>query len=69
MNDTEILKKVKEWLENEVDTYFNKIIKKEKEYANGVGDFDRFDEGILDGRHECADELLKQIAKEEASDE
>ena len=60
MNDTEILKIVKEWLENEVDTY--------KEYADDIGDVDSFDEGILEGRHECAEELLKQIAEKEASD-
>tara|TARA_R100001079_G_C4390906_1_gene127183 strand:+ start:88 stop:270 length:183 start_codon:yes stop_codon:yes gene_type:complete len=55
MNDTEILKKIEEWLKEEVDTY--------EEYADDIGGVDSFDEGILEGRHECAEELLKQIAK------
>ncbi len=55
MNNTEILKKIEEWLKEEVDAY--------KEYANDIGGVDSFTEGILGGRYECAEELLKQIAK------
>ena len=55
MTDTEILKKIKERLKEEVDTY--------KEYANDIGDVDSYDDGILEGRHECADSLLQQMEK------
>ena len=53
MND--VLKKVKEWLEGEQDAY--------NEIKNDIGDVDSFDDGICEGRNECATSLLKQIKK------
>jgi GGDEF domain-containing protein len=55
MDNAEILKYIEEWLEKEVETY--------KQYEDDMGDVDSFDKGIVVGRHECAEELLKQIAK------
>ena len=50
-----LLKKIEKWLEEEVSDY--------QEYADDIGDVDSFDDGILEGRHECAEGLLKQIKK------
>jgi len=48
-----LLDKVIEWLEDEIETY--------KEYEDDIGDVDSFDDGILEGRHECAENLLDRI--------
>tara|TARA_Y100000814_G_C12326380_1_gene399942 strand:+ start:654 stop:965 length:312 start_codon:yes stop_codon:yes gene_type:complete len=50
-----VLKKVKEWLEGEQDAY--------DEIKDDIGDVDSFDDGICEGRHECATDLLNQIKK------
>ena len=50
-----VLNKVKEWLEEEVSDY--------QEHADDIGDVDSFDDGILEGRHECAEGLINQIKK------
>ena len=51
--DAVVLKKVEEWLEDEVLDY--------QEHADDIGDVDSFDDGILEGRHECADSLQNMI--------
>ena len=53
--EKEILNNVVEWREDEVVQY--------QEYADDIGDVDSFDDGILEGRHECAQSLLYQIKK------
>lgn len=53
IKDAMILKKVEGWLEDEVLDY--------QEHADDIGDVDSFDDGILEGRHECADNLQNMI--------
>ena len=53
IKDAMILSKVEGWLEDEVLDY--------QEYADDIGDVDSFDDGILEGRHECADSLQNMI--------
>jgi hypothetical protein len=53
--DTIVLGKVKDWLEEEMSDY--------QEHADDIGDVDSFDDGILEGRHEAATNLLDQIRK------
>ena len=55
IRQSDIMNKVKEWLRDEVEQY--------KEYEDDIGDVDSFDDGILEGRHECAECLLEQIDK------
>ena len=50
-----VMNKVKEWLRDEVTQY--------QEYADDIGDVDSFDDGILEGRHECAKILQIMIKK------
>ena len=50
-----LVQRIEEWLEDEVIQY--------QEHADDIGDVDSFDDGILEGRHECAESLLKQIVK------
>ena len=50
-----LVQKIEEWLEDEVIQY--------QEYADDIGDVDSFDDGILEGRHECAEGLINQIKK------
>ena len=59
MSDT-LITKIKSWLEDEVEAY--------EEYEDEIGDVDSFDDGILEGRKECAEGLLHQIAKWEKED-
>ena len=54
-NVSATLTKVKKWLQNELDTY--------DEVKDDIGDVDSFDDGICEGRHECADNLLTHIKK------
>lgn len=55
MDKKDLIDKVVKWLEDEVVQY--------QEYADDIGDVDSFDDGILEGRHECAESLLNQIKK------
>ena len=67
MNDTEILKKVEEWLIEEV--YEGAEIVEAKDNKDEAVTSDGTDD-IIYGRAECAEGLLKQMAKwKEASDE
>ena len=59
MSDT-LITKIKSWLEDEVEAY--------EEYGDEIGDVDSFDDGILEGRKECAEELSHYIAKWEKED-
>ena len=59
IKDAMILSKVEGWLEDEVLDY--------QEHADDIGDVDSFDDGILEGRHECAESLqnmIKQLRSE-----
>ena len=51
----QLIQKIKDWLEDEVEAY--------EEYEDEIGDVDSFDDGILEGRKECAECLLEQIKK------
>lgn len=53
IKDAMILSKVEGWLEDEVLDY--------QEHADDIGDVDSFDDGILEGRHECAESLQNMI--------
>ena len=53
IKDAMILSRVEGWIEDEVLDY--------QEYADDIGDVDSFDDGILEGRHECAESLQKMI--------
>ena len=48
-----LVQKIEEWLEDEIETY--------KEYEDDIGGSGSFDDGILEGRHECAENLLDKI--------
>ena len=55
IKDAMILSRVEGWLEDEVLDY--------QEHADDIGDVDSFDDGILEGRHECADSLQNMITQ------
>ena len=59
MNDSEILKEMTRWLESEVSVYDEMGDSIKYPYS----DQHMFNEGILYGRHECADSLLQQMEK------
>ena len=60
MNDTEILKKITRWLEDEVEDGQQFVDAKENNEEEICSDGS---DDIYIGRHECADSLLQQIEK------
>ena len=50
-----VFSKIEGWLEDEMAQY--------QEYEDDIGGVDSFEDGILEGRHECAESLIRQIAK------
>ena len=60
MNDTEILKKITRWLEDEVEDGQQFVGAKENNEEEICSDGS---DDIYIGRHECADSLLQQIEK------
>jgi len=58
---TILLNNVKHWLEDEIGTNVEQAYY--DEYKDDIGGVDSFDDGILEGRHECAKSLLNMIGQ------
>ena len=57
----DLIKKIKVWLKDEIGSYDN--------FKDYIGDVDSFHDGIIEGRHECAESLYNQIKKWENGDD
>ena len=57
LKETPLIEKINNAIEGELQAY--------SKYENDIGDVDSFDDGILEGRKEFAEELWNLINKEE----
>ena len=57
LKETTLIEKINNAIEGELQAY--------SKYENDIGDVDSFDDGILEGRKEFAEELWNLINKEE----
>ena len=57
LKETTLIEKINNAIEGELQAY--------SKYENDIGDVDSFDDGILEGRKEFAEELWNVINKEE----